>query len=317
MKILFVVLLLAAALQAPAQRLFEQYSRRTDSLRIGPDAHLPGQHQGYTVALPDTGMARGVLLFLEEERPDPTKPEVLLHREANAAGWAVVRVSTGIPVDFYFSPASLRFVDTTLRRLWAAHPLPRNNVYLVGAGMSGHRALVFLRYRAKQPQPLFVVRGLVLCESAIDWVRQWYEEKKAVRDNFFPSAVFSGEMVSYLLEQNLKGTPKNRLEAYLQFSGYSYFDERMRHLALLEGLRVRAYSEPATHYWMEQRGKGTFDTNFPDMVGLITELQLRGNKDAELVLFHQDKHLKDRRNPNYTWGLVEKRELMDWIRRGR
>ena len=48
-------------------------------------------------------------------------------------------------------------------------------------------------------------------------------------------------------------------------------------------------------------------------MGIINELKLSGNTRAELKLFVQDTRNMDRRNPNYTWGLVDKEELVQWI----
>ena len=64
---------------------------------------------------------------------------------------------------------------------------------------------------------------------------------------------------------------------------------------------------------MNVKGKSVFDTNFPDMVGMITELKLKGNKKAELIVFNEERSLETRRNPNATWHLVNKKELLAWI----
>lgn len=78
-------------------------------------------------------------------------------------------------------------------------------------------------------------------------------------------------------------------------------------------MTIRAYTEPATFYWMNERRKGVFDTNFPDMVGIINELKLLGNQKNELIVFNQDDKINDRRNPYYTWSLVDKTELTNWM----
>ena len=93
----------------------------------------------------------------------------------------------------------------------------------------------------------------------------------------------------------------------------SYFDETDRHIKYFKDYAIRAYTEPATHYWLDAKRKTTFDTNFPDMVGIINELKLAGNTKSELIVFNQDKSNIDKRNPNYTWGLVDKTELISWI----
>ena len=87
---------------------------------------------------------------------------------------------------------------------------------------------------------------------------------------------------------------------------YSYFDGRARHGSYFKEYAMRAYTEPATLYSLEVKGKTTFDTNFPDQVGIINQQKLAGNTKAELKVFNQDKTVMDRRNPNYTWSLVNK-----------
>src|SRR6476660_3748526 len=104
----------------------------------------------------------------------------------------------------------------------------------------------------------------------------------------------------------LKANPKTNLEKYLDFSSYSYFDDSDRHIKYFKDYAVRAYTEPATYYWLDAKRKTTFDTNFPDMVGIINELKLAGNTKSELIVLNQDRSNMDRRNPNYTWGLVDK-----------
>lgn len=300
-----------------AQRLHTSYVRRADSIRIGTGARdfLPGNHKGYTLILPDsTQKVQGVLISLEDDRFDLDNPKQQIHPEATQKGLVVLYISTGVPVDLFFNNASLHYVDTTLAHLFSQYALTGKPVWFLGVGLAGHRALRYiLHHRKTTLRDRLPIRGAVLCETVLDWVRQWYEEKKGVRDNFAPSAVFEGKMITYLLEKHLRGTPKNRLEAYLAFSPYSYFDERNRNLAVYKDLAIRAYSEPATYYWMEERRKGMLDTNFPDMVGVINELKLAGNQRSELILFHQDKANKDRRNPFYTWSLVNKVELVEWI----
>jgi hypothetical protein len=315
---LLTLLLLFTMSQLQAQKIIEQYTPLKDSLRIGPGKSdfLPCTEKGYTLVLPSqTDSVQGVLISFEDRRFDLAKDSSQqIYREATAHGLAVLYVSTGIPVDLYFSQMSLRYVDSTIRQVFATHRLPNQNIFLLGVNLSGHRALNYLRYCRNRPsgfQPQ--VKGIVLCDGVLDWVRQWYEETKAVRDKFAESSVFEGRLITYLLEKNLKATPRTNLNKYLDFSAYSYFDEQNRNLSYFKDYSVRAYTEPATHYWMNVKGKTTFDTNFPDMVGIINELKLTGNKKSELIMLHQPESNKDRRNPNYTWGLVDKKELIQWM----
>lgn len=301
------------------QKIYESYIKQNDSLRIGNGKtdFLPFNDKGYTLILPDStnNNITGTIISFEDEKVDlVNNPKQQISKEANLKNLAVLYISTGIPVDFYFSEKSLSFIDTTILSVFKKYKIPNKNIFFLGVSLSGHRALKYIEY-FKTGKSKFkpVVKGVVLCDGVLDWVRQWYEERKGLKDNFAPSAVFSGKLITYLFEKNLKGTPKNNLNAYLNFSPYSYFDEKNRHLKYFSDLTIRAYTEPATFYWMNERRKGVFDTNFPDMVGIINELKLLGNQKNELIVFNQDDKINDRRNPYYTWSLVDKTELTNWM----
>jgi hypothetical protein len=313
-----VIIILSFQHYAAAQKIYEQYTKLNDSVRVGNGRadFLTYNDSGYTLILPDSlTRPKGILISLEDERIGlKANPERQIYPQATAEGFAVMYISTGVPVDLFFSEKSLRYVDKTISSTLKQFGLTGQHIFFFGVSLSGHRALKYIQYcRQGKGEAGLNIKGVVLCDSVLDWVRQWYEEKKGVKDNFAPSSVAEGKLVTYLLGKNLKGTPKTKLEAYLDFSPYSYFDERNRNLTYLRELAIRAYTEPATYYWMNERRKGVFDTNFPDMVGIINELKLTGNHKSELIIFHQGQENNDRRNPYYTWGLVDKEELVNWI----
>lgn len=316
--LIFFILILCLSVTLYGQKIYESYIKQNDSLRIGNGKtdFLPFNDKGYTLILPDTTtMIKGVIISLEDEKFNLVdNPKQQIYKEANLKNLAVLYVSTGIPVDFYFSEKSLSFIDTTILNVFKKYNLSNKNIFFLGVSLSGHRALKYVEYfKTEKSKFKPDIKGIILCDGVLDWARQWYEERKGLKDNFAPSAVFSGKLITYLFEKNLKGTPKNNLNAYLDFSTYSYFDEKNRHLKYFSDLTIRAYTEPATYYWMDERRKGVFDTNFPDMVGIINELKLIGNQKNELIVFNQDKENKDRRNPYYTWTLVDKTELTNWM----
>ena len=313
----FLLLLLLTG-QLSGQKIIEHYILQNDSIRIGPGKSdfLPFSDKGCTLILPDTtNNIKIVLISFEDRKYDLNGNSTQqIYHEATVNNIVVLYVSTGIPVDLFFSDKSLNWVDTTLKTIFTEYRLPNKNIFLLGVNLSGHRALKYIEF-CKQGKSKFApdLKGIVLCDGVLDWVRQWYEGKKGIRDNFVESSVFEGKLITYLLENNLKANPKTNLEKYLDFSSYSYFDDSDRHIKYFKDYAVRAYTEPATYYWLDAKRKTTFDTNFPDMVGIINELKLAGNTKSQLVVFNQDKSNMDRRNPNYTWGLVDKTELIHWI----
>ena len=134
-------------------------------------------------------------------------------------------------------------------------------------GLSGHRALKYVAY-AKQNELSFQlhITGLVICDAPLDWVRQYNEGARDIRIQYSQGAVWEGTLATHLLRTNLAGTPKTNLEAYLEFSPYSYFDEENRNIVYYRDHAVRAYMQVAIEYWLEEKRKTPFDNNGPDMV---------------------------------------------------
>jgi hypothetical protein len=156
----------------------------------------------------------------------------------------------------------------------------------------------------------------VLCESAIDWVRQWYECQKQVRDHLSATGFFEGNFITYLFAQHIKATPATDLQKFIDFSPYSYFDTKMEKPKLYTNLAIRAYTFADIRYWFSAQGKGIYDSNYPDMSGFINEQVLAGNKNASLMVYSSgltDPLKNGMRRQSTTWNLIDKKELIDWM----
>jgi len=307
-----------------SQQIFDEYTKLNGNLRYGAGKSdvIPFGERGYTLILPDKSIAtRGSIIMLNDQKTDlsdtSNTQQIHIAREANKKGFAVLYVSTGIPMDLYFSAASLIYVDTLMKRIFRQYRLPDRNIFLLGSMVSGHRALKYIEY-CRKGKSVFNpdLTGVVVCESAIDWVRQWYECQKQVRDNATPVKYFEGNFITWLFKENIKTTPVTDINAYIDFSAYSYFDTKMTKRELYKDLAIRAYTFADTRYWFSAQGYGVYDSNYPDMSGFINEQKLAGNKKAELIVFHSnpdDPQKNELRRQSATWDLVDKTELIDWM----
>lgn len=301
-----------------AQHIIESYSPKPDKqLRIGTGENdvLPYIEKGYTLALPEKEIVRGTILLLEGSKFDQkNKSAKLIYEQAHAKGFAVLSVSTEIPLDFYFTNESTAQVHEVIRAAFKEHQLPNANIFLLGIGLSGHRAMKYVKYIQSemldfQPQ----ITGVVIVDAALDWVRQYNEGARDVRINYNKGSVWEGSLTTYLLSEHLKGTPKTNLESYLDFSTYSYSDETSRHVKHYKNLALRTYMQVAIQYWLNEKMKTPFDNNGPDMVGLIAEVKLAGNDKSELVIIYPEDSKSEKKNVEGTWISVDKKELMEWV----
>jgi hypothetical protein len=301
-----------------AQNLIQEYEpEKNDSIRIGKGEKdfLKYIQKGYTLSVPKKEKIIGTLIFLEGSEFDKkNKSAKLIYKQANKNGFAVLSVSTEIPLDFYFTDNSSKTAHQIIETAFKEHNLPNNNVFLIGTGLSGHRAMKYVEYIEKNKTDFKLnLIGLVICDSALDWIRQYNEGARDIRINYNQGSVWEGTLTTYLLEQHLNGTPKTNLENYLNFSSYSYFDDKNRNIKYYKDLAVRAYMQVAIEYWLKEKRKTPFDNNGPDMVGLIAELKLAENNKSELKVIYPKDSKSEKKNVDGTWISVDKKELMKWI----
>jgi hypothetical protein len=300
-----------------AQNKIENYTAQQGNVRLGEgdDFLFPYEDKGYTLFLPSKEI-KGVIISLEDAPIDleDSTQGATLSAVGVEYGFAYLHISTGIPVDLFFNDQSLNYIDSLLNRLLSGNRLSGKNIFLLGVMTAGHRALKYVEYAKKNNPEIFnSVRGIILCESAIDWVRQWYECQKQVRDHLTDISFQEGKIISYLFRQQFSCTPVACMEKYIAFSPYSYFDTGMKQIEPYKHVAIRSYSFADTDYWFSAPGKGVYDSNYPDMSGIINELKLKGNKKAELVVIQKENKSSVHTWQSSTWTMVNKKELMEWI----
>ncbi len=299
-----------------AQQIIEDYQeKKNDSIRIGigEKDFLPLIQKGYTLMLPKKKEIKGVLLFLEDSGYDKkNKLSKHLYKKASKNGYAVLSISTEIPFDFYFSKSSAVSSHEIIKQVFEKYNLPNKNIFFIGIALSGHRAMKHIQFMKEDKYDFQLnVKGIVLCNSKLDWAMEWYKYDREKRNK--RNDLWEPTFANYMLETNLNGTPKNNVESYYNFSAYSYFDETNRNVKYYTDYSVRAYIEPAIKYWLKRHLKTMYDNNSPDSVGLLAQLELLGNQHTELIVFDSDDKETQKKNSDSIWEKINKKELMQWI----
>ena len=302
--------------KAVAQNIVESYDPiKNDSLRIGKEEKdfLPFIAKGYTLMLPKNQEVNGVLIFLEDSGYDKkNKNSKQIYDQASAKGFAVISVSTSIPFDFYFSKSSILSTHNLLQEVFIEHNLPNKNIYFIGAGLVGHRAMKYIEFiQAGDYDFTLNLKGLVICNLTMDWTRKWHQHQRDIRINRIN--LWEPRFINYVLETHLSGTPETTPVAYHNFSSYSYSDEKNRNIKFYKDYAVRVYIEPAIKYRLKKYFRTLYENNSTDMVGFLAELELAGNKNTELIVLYPENNLSQEKNTQSTWDAIDKNELMDWI----
>jgi thioesterase domain-containing protein len=316
------LLLAFLAFPAPlsAHRTFEEFAPAEGLLRIGPEPerqiHLT--EVGHTLLLPDSGRAvRGLVVFFDPRRFDGwARPDSAgFDGRALAHDLAVLHLTNGNPLDFFFADSTIDAAMARVQALRAQHRLDEAPLFLAGMSLGGTRALrAAIRLAQTSRVDSHRLAAVAVVDAPLDFERMWESEGRSIERAFNEAAADQARWVRYLLEQNLGGTPAQAQEAYRRYSPFTYSAPGGGNAELLRALPIRAYHEPDVHWWMAQRHKTYRDINSIDMASFIVELWEQGNAAAELVTTHAARDGYPDATP-HSWSIVDNRELVSWFLR--
>lgn len=317
---LFLILILATSCEnnsLPLNIIEEYEVAKKDSLRIGVGENdfFAFIQKGYTLMLPENKKIKGVLIFLEDSKYDKkNRSSKQLYHQASKKDFAVLSVSTEIPLDFYFSKSSMISTHKLIQKVFDKHHLPNDNVFFLGASLVGHRAMRYIKFMKESDSEFKLnIKGIIACNFTMDFTRKWYQHLRDIKINQID--LWEPEFINYLLETNLGGTPKTNPENYHSFSTYSYSNEKNNNVKIYKNYAVRAYIEPSIKYKLTKQLRTLYENNATDIVGFLAELQLVGNKNTELIVFQPEDNSSTSKNTQSTWDAINKDELMDWIQK--
>lgn len=317
-KVLFLLLLTLFSEKSFSQKIVQYYEPiKNDSLRvgIGENDFLPFIQRGYTLMLPVNKEIKGVLIFFEDSKYDKKNwSSKQMYTQASKKDFAVLSVSTEIPLDFYFSKSSIISTHKLIRQVFDKYNLPNDNIFLLGASLIGHRAMRYIKFMKESDFKFQLkIKGIVACNFTMDFTRKWYQHKRDIRIKRID--LWEPKFINYLLETNLGGTPKTNPQNYHNFSSYSYSDEKNENVKIYKDYAVRAYIEPAIKYKLTKQLRTLYENNSTDIVGFLAELKLAGNENTELIVLQPEGNPSTKKNTQSTWDAINKDELMDWIQK--
>lgn len=317
-KIFFLLFFITLCEKSFSQKIIENYEpAKNDSLKVGvgKNDYLPFIQKGYSLMLPEDKNIKGVLIFLEDSKYDKkNRSSKQLYNLATQQSFAVLSVSTEIPLDFYFSKSSMISTHNQIQKVFDKYNLPNNNIFFLGASLVGHRAMRFIKFTKENNFKFQLnIKGIVICNFTMDFTRKWHQHERDIKLNRID--LWESKFINYLLETNLKGTPKKNLKNYNNFSTYSYFNNENENIKIYKNYGVLAYIEPAIKYKFTKQLKTLYENNSTDMVSFLAELKLLGNDNVELIVIQPKDNSSINKNTQSTWDAINKNELMNWIQK--
>jgi len=310
-KIILVLLLLNYSFLSAQNVVNEEVSVKGNIL-LTEGIEIPKVNRGYTLWLPESENIKGLIVFTHSRRDTVNSDTIIDY--ALSKQLAIMYATTENRLEFFFNTERIQEIENYIHGVLIEHKIPRDNLLYCGMSLEGTRALKLAIYgQNEESKYKLTPRAVAICDSPLDMVRFHKEMIKAKELNYNPITAKEGNWVSGYLESNLGGAPKDALSAYINYSPYSYSAEENKNLLYLKKIAFRAYTEPDVNWWIETRRKDFYAMNAVDLAGIVNELKIIGNQQAELIITHDKGYYPDGTRHPHNWEIVDEKELVDWF----
>ena len=311
MRLLIFAFFLLFGCQKSSPKVVNVEFPATGEIHLTEGISIPKIQAGYTLWLPASGKANGLVVFTHPRR-DTIESDFLIEYATNKQ-LAVLYASTENRLEFFFEASRMEEILGYIQEVMDTHQIPKEKLLFAGMSLEGTRALKLAIYgQSETSDHQLKPAAIAICDAPLDMVRFHREARRAERLNIHPSAANEGKWVAGYLEKNLGGTPKDTLRAYLQYSPFCYQEDSM-YLSYFEGISIRAYTEPDVQWWMETRGKDFYGMNSIDLAAWVNALRNNGNKNATLITTENKGYHPDGARHPHSWSIVDEKELVDWF----
>jgi hypothetical protein len=210
----------------------------------------------------------------------------------------------------------LKHLDAIVAETLTTHRIPADRVLVGGISSGGTAAVRYAEFcAARRSRSGVRIRGVFAVDAPLDFGRFWRGEMLAIRRGAHPRFVGEAKAVLADMRRVLGGSPDDEPARYLKMSPFSAFAEGGGQARVLAGVPVRLYTEPDIHWWMENRKVDYYSMNALDAAGLVLQLQLLGNRQAELITTQGRGVRPDGTRHPHSWSIVDETDLQAWILR--
>ena len=278
------------------------YSKKTSYAKINP---------GYTLWLPKEA-SKGMIVFFEAYRDTVNKTPIIELAVRNQL--ATLFVTTNNPAEFLFDQSKMKELEGYIYDAASKNNIPKENMLYCGMSLAGTRALKMAVFsQTVQSTFKLIPKAIAICDAPLDMVRNYHECKKASELNLNPVGAGESEWVASYIKSNLKGTPEEKMNAYINYSPFCYTAKNGGNAKAFKNIYLRCYAEPDVNWWIENRGRDYYGMNAIDLAALINQLKILGGKKAELITTIGKGIREDGSRHPHTWSIVDEKELVEWF----
>jgi acetyl esterase/lipase len=256
----------------------------------------------------------GVLVILpgSGERLEDVRKQITLHSLAVQQNLLVIFPSINWGTNKHVPEHQL--LDAIFRQVVKQYEVPKDKFVIGGFSGGGMVALTYTEKANKYTDSTFIKPKAVFgVDPPLDYAHLWKHCEKDIERNVSEAAVMESKWIIDMYTKEFGGSPDAFRENYIKYSIFSYGEKDGGNAKYLKTTPVLLYTEPDIMWQMQNRQRDYYDLNCVDIAAMINFLQIRGNKNAKLVVTeNKGRRLDGMRHP-HSWSIMDSNQCLSWI----
>lgn len=259
--------------------------------------------------------AIGVLVILPMafEKVEDTLKQIDLHNKAVEQGLIVVVPSINWGTEDRIK--DFEILDKIFAQIIDQYDVPKEKFILGGLSNGGMISIKYAQKSVQNPeQTLLKPLGVFGLDTPLDISHLYEYAEREIKRNFSEAGMNEARGMIEKYNRTYGGSPTEFPEKYIEASMYSYGVENGGNAVYLKDMPIRMYTDLDINWLLNERHRDLYDWNGTNIVAMINELKLMGNRDANVIItMGKGFRLDGRRHP-HSWSIMDTNDCMNWIK---
>lgn len=257
----------------------------------------------------------GALVILPSgyEKTGDVLKQLELHKKAVTEGLIVIVPSINWGTEDRL--AEFKVLDIIFKQIVTEHNIPKENFVLGGLSNGGMIAITYAEKSVQNPELTFLrPLGVFGLDTPLDIAHLYEYAKREIKRNFSEVGMNEAKGMVNNYNEIYGGSPSEFPQKYIEASMYSYGVENGGNAQYLRNIPIRMYTDLDVEWLLNKRRRDLYDWNGTEIVAMINELKLMGNKDANVVITMGKGVRLDGTTHPQSWSIMDTEDCMNWIK---
>jgi 6-phosphogluconolactonase/glucosamine-6-phosphate isomerase/deaminase len=208
----------------------------------------------------------------------------------------------------------IKTLNRIFREVVEKHNISKEKFVIGGLSNGGMISLVYAQLSVKERNETYVKPiGVFGLDVPLDKAHFYEYCEREIKRNFSELGVGEAKWIMNNYNEIYGGSPEEFSEKYIEASIYSNGAENGGNAKYLKNIPIRMYTDLDVNWLMNERRRDLYDWNGTDIVAMINDLKLMGNKHANVIKTMGKAIKLDGTKHPHSWTIMDNKDCFNWI----